>query len=45
MKIIVSALNKSDRKQWEKLHYSYAELYNMPMNAEILETIWSWIFV
>jgi GNAT superfamily N-acetyltransferase len=44
MKIIVSALNKNDRKQWEELYYSYAEFYNMPMNAEILETIWSWIF-
>jgi len=44
MNVIVSALNEKDKKQWEELYYGYAEFYKMPMNAEILDTIWSWIF-
>ena len=42
--IIVSKLKESDRIQWEELYYEYADFYNMPMNQEILNTIWSWIF-
>jgi len=44
MKITVSELNENDREQWEKLYYGYADFYNMPMDAGILTTIWSWIF-
>jgi len=44
MTITVSELNENDREQWEKLYYAYADFYNMPMDAAILETIWSWIF-
>ena len=44
MKITVSELNENDREQWEKLYYGYADFYNMPMDAAILDTIWSWIF-
>ncbi len=40
----VTSLKKDDREQWESLYYGYAEFYNMPMNQEILENIWSWIF-
>lgn len=44
MKITVSPLSSDDRAQWEKLYYGYAEFYNMPINQEIQDTIWSWIF-
>jgi len=44
MKISVSELKYDDRAQWEKLYYGYADFYNVPMNASILDTIWSWIF-
>lgn len=40
----VASLRKEDRKQWEALYFAYAEFYNMPMNQEILDTIWSWVF-
>ncbi len=44
MNIIVSALSINDRKGWEKLYCEYAEFYQVPMNQEILDTVWSWIF-
>ncbi len=44
MNIIISELNKDDRKQWEQLYYQYADFYNMPMDRKILDTIWAWIF-
>tara|TARA_B100000767_G_scaffold267262_1_gene285742 strand:- start:1023 stop:1553 length:531 start_codon:yes stop_codon:yes gene_type:complete len=44
MKIAVSALTLHDRKEWEGLYYSYAEFYQVPMNQQILDTVWSWIF-
>ncbi|MGI9296246.1 MAG: GNAT family N-acetyltransferase [Pseudomonadales bacterium] len=44
MNIIVSDLCSNDRACWEKLYYGYAEFYNVPMNQEILDTVWSWIF-
>jgi len=42
--ITVSQLSRSDRMQWEELYYGYAGFYEMPMNTEILDNIWSWIF-
>lgn len=44
MTITVSELSKNDKALWEKLYYEYADFYNMPMDAAILSTIWSWIF-
>jgi ribosomal protein S18 acetylase RimI-like enzyme len=44
MKILVSSLSNSDRDSWGKLYYEYAAFYKMPMNQEILDTVWSWIF-
>lgn len=44
MKTIITDLNKNDREQWEKLYYGYADFYGMPMDVEILDTIWSWVF-
>jgi len=44
MKIVVSELSLRDRKEWEGLYYGYAEFYQVPMDQEILDTVWSWIF-
>jgi ribosomal protein S18 acetylase RimI-like enzyme len=44
MKIVVSELSLQDRVEWEVLYYGYAEFYKVPMNQEILDTVWSWIF-
>lgn len=44
MSIVVSDVCSNDREHWEKLYYGYAEFYAMPMNQEILDTVWSWIF-
>ena len=44
MDITVTALSERDRSEWEKLYFAYADFYNMPMNQEVLDTVWSWIF-
>ena len=44
MNIIVSELSMNDRKEWESLYYGYADFYKVPMDQEILDTVWSWIF-
>jgi len=44
MKIMVSELCLSDRQDWEELYYGYAEFYEVPMNQEILDAVWAWIF-
>ena len=41
MKISIGALNPDERHEWEVLYHAYAEYYQLPMNAEILETVWS----
>ena len=40
----VEELNIADREQWRLLYHGYADFYQMPMNEEILESVWSWIF-
>ena len=44
MKITVSELCLADQEQWKNMYYGYADFYNMPMQQEILDTVWSWIF-
>ena len=44
MKIIISELSLQDRGEWEALYNGYAVFYKVPMNQEILDTVWSWIF-
>lgn len=44
MNIVVSELLTNDKKEWESLYYGYADYYQVPMNQEILDTVWSWIF-
>ena len=42
--MIVESLQKNDKEQWRKLYQGYADFYKMPMNKDILDTVWSWIF-
>jgi len=44
MKISVSRIKIEDRSAWEAMYYGYAEFYQVPMNDEILDTVWSWLF-
>jgi ribosomal protein S18 acetylase RimI-like enzyme len=44
MKIVVSKLCVQDRSEWEALYYAYAEFYKVPMDQNILDTVWLWIF-
>ena len=43
MTVTVSNLASEDRAYWEVLYYGYAEFYRVPMNDEILDTVWGWI--
>ena len=36
-------LKQSDKDEWAKLYHGYAEFYEMQMNQDILDTVWSWI--
>ena len=40
----VGQLDKNDKSEWQQLYHGYAEFYKMPMNDEILDSVWSWIF-
>lgn len=42
--MIVEKLKSSDRAEWSMLYKGYAEFYKMPMNDDILDKVWSWIF-
>ena len=44
MAVQVTALHQNDREQWEKLYNAYAEFYKVPMNRQILDQVWQWIF-
>ena len=44
MNISIRPPQEADRAGWEALYYGYAEFYNVPMNSEILDTVWGWIF-
>lgn len=39
----VTSLVPADRADWEVLYHGYAEFYQVPMNDDILETVWDWI--
>ena len=43
MTVSVHPLMDDDREQWEVLYHGYAEFYQVPMNDEILDTVWGWI--
>jgi ribosomal protein S18 acetylase RimI-like enzyme len=40
----IENLKINDKEQWCKLYQGYAGFYKMPMNDDILDTVWSWIF-
>ncbi|OMH33991.1 GNAT family N-acetyltransferase [Motiliproteus sp. MSK22-1] len=39
----VQLITEDDFLAWSKLYQGYAAFYNVPMNDEILTTVWSWI--
>lgn len=40
----VGKLTKTDREDWQSLYRGYADFYHMPMNEDILKSVWLWIF-
>ena len=40
----VESLIRTDKEDWSKLYHGYANFYKMPMNSDILDTVWDWIF-
>lgn len=44
MTIKISALQPTDRDEWEKLYQGYADFYQVPMDKEIMNRAWQWIF-
>ena len=40
---MIRKLVQRDKENWTKLYNGYANFYKVPMNAEILDTLWSWI--
>ncbi len=43
MNFTIDAPQATDKEGWQSLYRGYAEFYKMPMNSEILDTVWSWI--
>jgi GNAT superfamily N-acetyltransferase len=39
----VTYISPQDQAQWQTLYHGYAEFYQVPMNDEILDTVWGWI--
>ena len=40
---MIRNLEKKDKKNWTKLYNGYANFYKIPMNNEVLDTLWGWI--
>ncbi|MDA9618812.1 GNAT family N-acetyltransferase [bacterium] len=40
---MIRKLEQKDKGNWAKLYNSYAKFYKVPMNKEILDTLWGWI--
>ena len=43
MTLTVDPISQRDRTQWQTLYHGYAKFYQVPMNEEILDTVWGWI--
>ena len=43
MAISVTTPQAADRDDWERLYRGYAAFYQVPMNEQILDTVWGWI--
>jgi ribosomal protein S18 acetylase RimI-like enzyme len=40
---MIRKLEQKDKGNWAKLYNGYAHFYKVPMNNEILDTLWEWI--
>ena len=40
---MIRDLKPSDFENWSELYKGYANFYKVPMNAEILDSVWNWI--
>ena len=40
---MIRNLELKDKENWAKLYNDYAAFYKVPMNTEILDTLWGWI--
>ena len=40
---MIRKLEKKDKENWAKLYNGYADFYKVPMNTEVLDTLWGWI--
>ena len=40
---MIRNLEKKDKETWNKLYNKYADFYKVPMNKNILNTLWGWI--
>ncbi|MDA1284804.1 MAG: GNAT family N-acetyltransferase [Proteobacteria bacterium] len=40
---MIRKLEQKDKENWAKLYNDYAAFYKVPMNVEILDTLWDWI--
>lgn len=42
-RLVVREIRPSDQAEWESLYRQYANFYQSPMDAEILQKTWSWL--
>ena len=42
-KTLIRNIKPSDKEDWQKLFYAYADFYKVEMNSIILNTVWSWL--
>ena len=40
---MIRKLEIQDKENWARLYNGYADFYKVPMNTEILDTLWGWI--
>ena len=40
---MIRNLQQKDKETWSKLYSKYADFYKVPMNKNILNTLWGWI--
>ncbi len=40
---MIRKLNQNDFNNWSDLYKGYAKFYKVPMNADILDTVWAWV--
>ena len=42
-KVVVRAVNESDREAWRVLYRGYRDFYKAPHGDEAIDTVWSWL--